>query len=97
MTKITPEEARQILEGWHSVAESIGHESDYEPSILDCNMFCVYIGDLVKEISTDKIWTVDDIGKDFIVGKIGEQTNYMSQSKFLWVTSPKMPIGKGWK
>ena len=97
MTKITPEEARQILESWHSVAKSVGHESDYEPSILDCNMFCVYIGDLVKEISTGKIWTVDDIGKDFIVGKIGEQTNYMSQSKFLWVTSPKMPIGKGWK
>ena len=72
-------------------------ELDYEPSILDCNMFCVYIGDLVKEISTDKIWTVDDIGRDFIVGKIGEQTNYMSQSKFLWVASPKMPIGKGWK
>ena len=97
MTKITPEEARQILESWHSLAESVGHESDYEPSILDCNMFCVYIGDLVKEISTGKIWTVDDIGKDFIVGKIGEQTNYMSQSKFIWVTSPKMPIGKGWK
>ena len=97
MTKITPEEARQILESWHSVAESVGHESDYEPSILDCNMFCVYIGDLVKEISTGKIWTVDDIGKDFIVGKIGEQTNYMSQSKFLWVATPKMPIGKGWK
>jgi hypothetical protein len=72
-------------------------ELDYEPSILDCNMFCVYIGDLVKEISTGKIWTVDDIGKDFIIGKIGETTNYMTQSKFLWVATPKMPIGKGWK
>jgi hypothetical protein len=70
---------------------------DYEPSILDCNMFCVYIGDLVKEISTGKIWTVDDIGRDFIIGKIGETTNYMTQSKFLWVATPKMPIGKGWK
>jgi hypothetical protein len=72
-------------------------ELDYEPSILDCNMFCVYIGDLVKEISTGKIWTVDDIGRDFIIGKIGETTNYMTQSKFLWVATPKMPIGKGWK
>ena len=72
-------------------------ELDYEPSITDCNMFCVYIGDLVKEISTGKIWTVDDIGRDFIIGKIGDETNYMSQSKFLWVRSPKMPIGKGWK
>jgi hypothetical protein len=70
---------------------------DYEPSILDCNMFCVYIGDLVKEISTGRIWTVDDIGRDFIIGKNGEVTNYMTQSKFLWVRSPKMPIGKGWK
>jgi hypothetical protein len=72
-------------------------ELDYEPSILDCNMFCVYIGDLVKEISTGKIWTVDDIGRDFIIGKIGDTTQYMTQSKFLWVTSPKLPIGKGWK
>jgi hypothetical protein len=78
-----------------SVMDSI--DLDYEPSILDCNMFCVYIGDLVKEISTGKIWTVDDIGRDFIVGKIGETTKHMTQSKFLWVTSPKLPIGKGWK
>jgi hypothetical protein len=72
-------------------------ELDYEPSITDCNMFSVYIGDLVKEIETGKIWIVDDIGKNFIIGKIGEQTNYMSTSKFLWVASPKLPIGKGWK
>ena len=69
----------------------------YEPSIQDFNMFSVYIGDLVKEISTDRIWVVDDIGPDFIIGKIGDTTNYMSRSKFIWVTSPKMPIGKGWK
>ena len=36
----------------------------YEPSIQDFNMFSVYIGDLVKEISTDRIWVVDDIGPD---------------------------------
>jgi hypothetical protein len=80
-------------------------ELDYEPCIVDCNMFTVYIGDLVKEISTGKIWTVDDIhfgngsrfSPNFIIGKIGEETNYMSQSKFLWVASPKLPIGKGWK
>jgi hypothetical protein len=68
-----------------------------EPCILDCNMFTVYIGDLVKEISTGKIWIVDDIGRGFIIGKIGEVTNYMSQSKFIWVATPSMPIGKGWK
>jgi hypothetical protein len=72
-------------------------ELDYEPSIQDFNMFSVYIGDLVKEIATDKIWVVDDIGKNFIIGKIGETTNYMSRSKFIWVASPKLPIGKGWK
>ena len=72
-------------------------ELDYEPSIQDCNMFSVYIGDLVKEISTDRIWIVDDIGPNFIIGKIGDTTNYMSTSKFLWVASPKLPIGKGWK
>lgn len=68
----------------------------YEPTILDCNMFVVYIGDLVKEIRTGKIWTVDAIGKDYIIGKIGEETYYMTQSKFIWVASPAMPIGKGW-
>lgn len=60
----------------------------YEPSIQDFNMFSVYIGDLVKEISTGKIWIVDDIGKNFIIGKIGETTSYMSRSKFIWVASP---------
>lgn len=69
----------------------------YEPSVQDCNMFSVYLGDLVKEISTGKIWVVDDIGKNFIIGRIGETTNYMSTSKFLWVATPSMPIGKGWK
>ena len=86
-----------------SVMQDIELELD-EPCIEDCNMFTVYIGDLVKEISTGKIWTVDDIhvgsgrfSPSFIIGKIGETTTYMSQGKFLWVATPKMPIGKGWK
>ena len=70
---------------------------DYEPSITDRNMFCVYIGDLVKEVRTGKIWTVDHIGKDFIIGKIGEREEMMSPKEFLWVATPSMPIGKGWK
>lgn len=69
---------------------------DYEPSIQDFNMFSVYIGDLVKEIATDKIWVVDDIGKDFIIGRIGDMTNYMSRTKFVWVATPSQSIGKGW-
>jgi hypothetical protein len=72
-------------------------ELDYEPSIQDCNMFSVYIGDLVKEIDTGRIWTVDDIGKDGISATIGETYTWMSPRKFVWVASPKMPIGKGWK
>lgn len=91
MTKVTPREAAQILEGWHSVATSVGHsceQEEYEPSILDFSMFTVCIGDLVKEISTGKIWIVDEIGKNYIVGKIGDTTNYMSRSKFLWVATP---------
>ena len=60
----------------------------YEPSILDFTMFTVCIGDLVKEISTGKIWIVDEIGKNFIIGKIGDTTNYMSRSKFMWVATP---------
>jgi hypothetical protein len=100
--EITPPSLREevvvisyILNRKVSVMDSI--DLDYEPSILDCNMFCVYIGDLVKEISTGKIWTVDDIGRDFIIARIGDMTSYMSQSKFIWVASPTLPIGKGWK
>ena len=65
----------------------------YEPSIQDFNMFSVYIGDLVKEIATDKIWIVNDIGNDFIIGKIGDTTTYMSRTKFLWVASPSLSSG----
>lgn len=112
MSKITPEEAAQILEGWHSVAESFGHqcddtraalsdkynsEYDYEPTIEDARMLQVYIGDLVKELETGKIWTVDDIHYNRITARSGDTIRTMHPNSFVWVASPKMPIGKGWK
>lgn len=58
---------------------------DYEPSILDANMFTVYEGDLIKEISSSKVYVVDQIGKDGIVARIGDMQSWMSCSKFLWI------------
>jgi hypothetical protein len=99
--KITPEEAAQILEGWHSVAESVGHRCDdsydYEPTIEDARMLQVYTGDLVKELETGRIWTVDEISNKFIMARSGETVRKMHPDSFVWVASPKMPIGKGWK
>ena len=100
MSKITPEEAAQILEGWHSVAESAGHscdDYDYEPSIEDARMLQVYTGDLVKELETGKIWTVDEIHQNKITARSGDTIRTMHPDSFVWVASPKMPIGKGWK
>ena len=101
MSKITPEEAAQILEGWHSVAKSVGHQCDdsydYEPTIEDARMLQVYIGDLVKELETGRIWTVDEIHHNRITAKNGETVRTMHPDSFVWVASPKMPIGKGWK
>lgn len=99
--KITPEEAAQILEGWHSVAESVGHRCDdsydYEPTIEDARMIQVYIGDLVKELKTGTIWTVEEIYNRYIMARSGETVKSLHPKWFVWVASPKMPIGKGWR
>jgi hypothetical protein len=101
MSKVTPEEAAQILEGWHSVAESLGHQCDdsydYEPTIEDAGMLQVYIGDLVKEVYTSKIWTVDEIRHNSVIARSGDTSKVLYPKNFVWVATPKMPIGKGWK
>ena len=89
--EMTEQEAAEILESWHSVAQWAGHsteEVEYEPSIMDANMFTVYIGDLIKEISSNKVGIVDEIGKDGIVARIGDMQSWMSSGKFLWLQSP---------